>query len=58
MLDDDEINIREIGAGVDYDGKTKTALFCVIPDNDDTYNFIVGMLYTCAHKGGSFAARG
>lgn len=24
----------------------KTALFCVIPDNDDTYNFLIGILYT------------
>lgn len=46
VLDDDEFNIPEIGAGVNYDGKTKTAVFCVIPDNDDTYNFIIGMFYT------------
>jgi hypothetical protein len=24
----------------------KTALFAVIPDNDSSFNFIVGMLYT------------
>lgn len=46
VLDDDEFNIPEIGAGVDYDGKTKTAVFCVIPDNDNSYNFIIGMFYT------------
>ena len=28
------------------DGETKTALFCVIPDSDKSYNFIIGMLYT------------
>ncbi|WP_313559047.1 VirD4-like conjugal transfer protein, CD1115 family [Ruminiclostridium cellobioparum] len=27
-------------------GKKKTALFAVIPDNDSSFNFIVGMLYT------------
>lgn len=27
-------------------GETKTALFAVIPDNDSSFNFIVGMLYT------------
>ena len=27
-------------------GETKTALFCVIPDSDKSYNFIIGMLYT------------
>lgn len=46
VLDNDEFNIPEIGAGADYDGRTKTAVFCVIPDNDDTYNFIIGMFYT------------
>lgn len=46
VLDDDDINIPEIGAGVEFDGKTKTAIFFVIPDNDTTYNFVIGMLYT------------
>ena len=46
LLRDDEMDIQEIGCGRDYDGKTKTALFCVIPDNDKTFNFIVGMLYS------------
>ncbi len=46
LLDSDEFNISEIGAGVNYDGKTKTAVFCVIPDNDKTYSFLIGMLYT------------
>lgn len=46
VLSKDEINISEIGCGIGMDGTTKTALFCVIPDNDTTYNFIVGMLYT------------
>lgn len=27
-------------------GERKTALFAIIPDNDSTFNFIVGMLYT------------
>lgn len=46
LMDDDEMNIQEIGAGVSYDGKTKTAVFCVIPDNDKTYSFVIGMFYT------------
>lgn len=46
VLDYDEMNIRELGLGKDEDGSTKTALFCVIPDNDKSYNFLVGMLYT------------
>lgn len=35
----DSINIPEIG-------EKKTALFVVIPDSDDTFNFLVAMLYT------------
>ena len=27
-------------------GEKKTAIFAVIPDNDSSFNFIVGMLYT------------
>lgn len=46
LLSDDEMDIQEIGCGRNYDGHTKTALFCVIPDNDKTFNFLVGMLYS------------
>lgn len=31
---------------LDMLGERKTALFAVIPDNDSTFNFIIGMLYT------------
>ena len=34
-------------------GERKQAVFCIIPDsNDASLNFLVGMLYTCAHKPG------
>ena len=46
MLSKDELNLAELGIGVNGDGKTKTALFCVIPDSDKSYNYIIGMLYT------------
>ena len=46
MLSKDDMNLSELGIGVNGDGETKTALFCVIPDSDKSYNFIVGMLYT------------
>lgn len=46
ILSRDDINIADIGVGKNGDEKTKTALFCVIPDNDKSYNFIIGMLYT------------
>lgn len=31
-------------------GERKQVVFCVIPDSDDTFNFLVGMLYTCAFQ--------
>ena len=46
LLSEDEINIPELGMGVDFDGKTPTALFLSIPDNDTSFNFVVGMFYT------------
>ena len=46
LLSKDDLNLPEIGIGVNGDGETKTALFCVIPDSDKSYNFIIGMLYT------------
>lgn len=46
LLSKDELNLSDIGIGVNGDGETKTALFCVIPDSDKSYNFIIGMLYT------------
>lgn len=46
LLSRDDLNLAELGIGVNGDGETKTALFCVIPDSDKSYNFIIGMLYT------------
>ena len=46
MLSRDDLNLAELGIGVNGDGETKTALFCVIPDSDKSYNFIIGLLYT------------
>lgn len=46
ILDDDDIDIPSLGVGVNGDRETKTSLFCCIPDDDDTYNFVIGMLYT------------
>jgi type IV secretion system protein VirD4 len=46
LLSKDDLNLAELGTGVSNDGQTKTALFCVIPDSDKSYNFIIGMLYT------------
>lgn len=46
ILDKDEIQIPFMGEGVYQNPDRKTALFCVIPDSDKSYNFIVGLLYT------------
>ena len=46
ILDHDDIDIRAIGEGIYENPARKTALFCIIPDNDTSYNFLVGMLYT------------
>ena len=35
----DELELEKIG-------ERKTALFAIIPDNDTTFNFLIGMLYT------------
>ena len=46
ILDDDDIDLPSLGIGVNGDLKTQTALFCALPDDDSTYNFVAGMLYT------------
>ena len=46
ILDHDDIDIRAIGEGVYENPDRKTALFCIIPDNDKSYSFLIGMLYT------------
>ncbi len=47
IMSKDELDLASIGTGI-VDGKkgVKTALFCVIPDSDTSYNCIAGMLYT------------
>ena len=46
LLSRDDMTLSQLGIGINGDEKTRTALFCVIPDSDKSYNFIVGMLYT------------
>lgn len=41
-----DINIRELGAGIGGNPDKPTALFLVIPDNNNVYNWIVSMFYT------------
>lgn len=46
ILDHDEIDIPSLGEGVYHNTDRKTALYLVIPDNDKTYSFVIGLLYT------------
>lgn len=47
LLEKDELELASLGTGkVDGKENVKTALFCVIPDSDTTYNCIAGMMYT------------
>lgn len=50
-------NLPEISKMTSYDnlelgqlGEMKKAIFCVIPDNDNSFNYLVGMLYTQAFQ--------
>lgn len=47
LLEDDELDLGSLGSGL-VNGKkdVKTALFCIIPDSDSTYNCIAAMMYT------------
>ena len=46
VFSSNDIPLDEVGIGKDGDGKTKINIFIVIPDDDDTYNFVPGILYT------------
>ena len=50
-------NLPQIAKMTSYDsldigtlGERKRAIFCVIPDNDNSFNYLVGMLYTQAFQ--------
>ena len=57
ILSDNDIPLDEIGTGLNGDGKTKSNLFIVIPDDDDTYNFVPGMIYTLMFQEWYYQAR-
>ncbi len=48
ILDEDELDLESIGTGISREGKKckETALFCCTPDDDTTFNFVAGLLYT------------
>ena len=46
LFEDDDIDIPSLGLGADGNPNKKTALFLVMPDNDQSFNFLISMFYT------------
>ena len=46
IFSSNDIPVDEFGTGIDGEKKTKSNLFIIIPDDDDTFNFVPGMVYT------------
>ena len=46
IVEEDDIDIKSLGLGVDGNPNKKTALFLILPDNDDSFNFLIAMFYT------------
>lgn len=46
IFEANDINMLELGTGVDGNPNHPVVLFLVIPDNDSSYNFLVSMFYT------------
>ena len=46
LFEEDDIDIPSLGLGVNGDPNKKTALFLVLPDNDESFNFLISMFYT------------
>ncbi|WP_334104141.1 VirD4-like conjugal transfer protein, CD1115 family [Muricomes intestini] len=46
ILSDDDLDIKSLGLGINGNPDKKTALFLVMPDNDESFNFFISMFYT------------
>ena len=46
IFEADDIDIKSLGLGINGDPSRKTALFLVMPDNDESFNFLISMFYT------------
>jgi len=46
LFEADDIDIPSLGLGVDHNPDKKTALFLVMPDNDQSFNFLISIFYT------------
>lgn len=46
LFEADDIDIPSLGLGIDHNPDKKTALFLVMPDNDQSFNFLISMFYT------------
>lgn len=46
IFEDNELDIESLGTGKNWDEKTKTAIFLVLPEQDKSFDFVLGMVYT------------
>ena len=46
IFEEDDIDIKTLGLGINGNPEKKTALFLVMPDNDESFNFLISMFYT------------
>ncbi len=46
IFTENELDIDSLGTGKNWDGKTKTAIFLVLPEQDKSFDFLLGMVYT------------
>lgn len=46
IFTENELDIDSLGTGKNWDGKTKTAIFLVLPEQDKSFDFVLGMVYT------------
>ena len=47
IFSSNDIPLDEFGVGIDGDKKTKSNLFIIIPDDDDTFNFVPAWFTRC-----------
>ena len=46
IFEEDDIDIKSLGLGIDGNPNRKTALFLVMPDNDASFNWVASLFYT------------
>lgn len=46
IFEENELDIDSLGTGKNWDEETKTAIFLVFPEQDKSFDFVLGMVYT------------